>query len=43
MDDSPVLGIGTANAGPYGFRNPYNSLVILPGVSSYSVTAEIFT
>ncbi len=43
LDDSPVLGIGAANSGPNGYRNPYNSLAILPGVNNYSVTAESLT
>jgi hypothetical protein len=33
LDDLPVLGIGTANAGSIGIRNPYNSVVFLPGVN----------
>src|SRR5215831_5067120 len=28
LDDLPLLGIGTANAGTSGFRNPYNVLQI---------------
>src|ERR1700735_1876668 len=35
MDDLPLLGIGTTNAGTSGFRNPYNTLLTLPGVSGY--------
>src|ERR1700735_4572579 len=35
MDDLPLLGIGTVNAGTSGFRNPYNTLQTLPGVSGY--------
>ncbi len=35
MDQLPLLGIGTVNAGPAGYRNPYNTLLTLPGVSNY--------
>ncbi len=43
LDDAPILGIGAVNSGPNGYRNPYNSLAILPGVTNYSVTAESMT
>jgi hypothetical protein len=33
LDDLPVLGIGTNNAESLGIRNPFNSVVFLPGVS----------
>ena len=36
LDDLPVLGIGTSNAGSLGIRNPYNSVVFLPGVSYFA-------
>ena len=36
LDDLPVLGIGTANAGSNGIRNPFNSVVFLPGVSYFA-------
>lgn len=36
LDDLPVLGIGTSNAGSIGIRNPYNSVVFLPGVSYFA-------
>ena len=36
LDDLPVLGIGTANAGSNGIRNPFNSAVFLPGVSYFA-------
>jgi hypothetical protein len=36
LTDLPLLGIGTANSGTSGVRNPYNSLQTLPGVSSYN-------
>lgn len=32
LDALPILGIGTANAGSLGIRNPFNSVVFLPGV-----------
>ena len=40
LDDLPLLGIGTANSGTSGVRNPYNSLQTLPGVSSYSSSGQ---
>jgi len=36
LDELPVLGIGTANAGSNGIRNPFNSAVFLPGVSYFA-------
>src|SRR5215471_12835774 len=36
LDDLPVLGIGTNNAGSLGIRNPFNSVVFLPGVSYFA-------
>ena len=36
LDELPILGIGTANAGSNGIRNPYNSAVFLPGVSYFA-------
>jgi len=36
LDDLPILGIGTANAGSNGIRNPFNSAVFLPGVSYFA-------
>lgn len=33
LDDLPVLGIGGVNSGSSGVRNPYNSVVFIPGVS----------
>jgi hypothetical protein len=36
MQDLPLLGIGTNNSGTSGYRNPYNTLLTLPGVSSYN-------
>ena len=36
LDDLPILGIGTQNAGSNGIRNPYNSAVFLPGVSYFA-------
>src|SRR5487761_1849407 len=35
MDQLPLLGIGTINSGTSGYRNPYNTLLTLPGVSGY--------
>jgi hypothetical protein len=36
LQDLPLLGIGTVNSGTSGVRNPYNSLLALPGVTGYS-------
>jgi hypothetical protein len=36
LDDLPVLGIGTVNAGSNGIRNPYNAAVFLPGVNYFA-------
>ncbi len=36
MDALPMLGVGTVNSGTSGYRNPYNTLLTLPGVSGYS-------
>jgi hypothetical protein len=41
LDDLPVLGIGGQNAGSNGIRNPYNSVVFLPGVSYFPNFAMI--
>jgi hypothetical protein len=41
LDDLPILGVGTANAGSNGIRNPYNSAVFLPGVSYFANFAMI--
>src|ERR1700683_5345980 len=35
IEDLPLMGIGTANAGVAGFRNPFNVVESLPGMSSY--------
>lgn len=35
LDDLPLLGIGTSNAGPTAIRNPFNSLEALPGFGSF--------
>ncbi len=40
LDDLPLLGVGTANSGTSGVRNPYNSLQTLPGVSSYASSGQ---
>src|ERR1700689_4457640 len=42
MNDLPLLGIGTVNSGTSGYRNPYNTLLTLPGVSSFA-TSGLFT
>src|SRR6202041_2367739 len=36
IDELPLLGIGTVNAGTSGFRNPYNTMLTLPGISGYA-------
>src|SRR5579885_1921309 len=36
LDDLPILGIGTANAGSNGIRIPYNSVIFLPGVNYFA-------
>jgi hypothetical protein len=41
LDDLPILGVGTANAGSNGIRNPYNSVIFLPGVSYFANFAMI--
>jgi hypothetical protein len=33
LNDMPVLGIGGANSGSSGIRNPFNSMVLIPGVN----------
>ena len=40
LNQLPLLGIGTANSGSSGVRNPYNSLQTLPGVSSYASSGQ---
>jgi hypothetical protein len=40
LDELPLLGIGTANSGTSGVRNPYNTLQTLPGVSSYASSGQ---
>jgi hypothetical protein len=42
IDDLPLLGVGTVNAGTSGFRNPYNTMLTLPGVSGYA-SSGVFT
>jgi Carboxypeptidase regulatory-like domain len=41
-DNLPLLGVGTVNAGTSGYRNPYNTLLTLPGVTSYN-SSGLFT
>jgi hypothetical protein len=36
LKDLPLIGIGNANAGSSGVRNPYNTAVTVPGVSYVS-------
>jgi Carboxypeptidase regulatory-like domain len=36
LDSLPILGIGGANAGSNGIRNPYNAAVFLPGVNYFA-------
>jgi hypothetical protein len=36
--DLPFMGIGTVNSGTSGYRNPYNTLQTLPGVTSYTTS-----
>ena len=33
LNDMPVLGIGGANSGSSGIRNPFNSMVLIPGIN----------
>ena len=40
LDDLPLLGIGTVNSGTSGYRNPYNTLLTIPGVSSYASSGQ---
>ena len=40
LSQLPLLGIGTANSGTSGVRNPYNSLQTLPGVSTYASSGQ---
>lgn len=40
MDELPLLGVGTVNAGTSGYRNPYNTLLTLPGVSTYASSGQ---
>jgi hypothetical protein len=38
LDSLPLIGVGTVNAGTSGYRNPYNTLLTLPGVSGYAAS-----
>jgi hypothetical protein len=40
LDSLPVLGIGNANSGSSGIRNPYNAVALLPGVN-YSANSTM--
>jgi Carboxypeptidase regulatory-like domain len=42
LDALPLIGIGTVDAGTSGFRNPFNSLLTLPGITSYDASG-LFT
>lgn len=37
LQDLPLLGVGTANSGSTGVRNPYNAIQTLPGVNNYNL------
>jgi hypothetical protein len=41
LKDLPILGIGGANAGSSGVRNPFNSTVFIPGVNYVANTTMI--
>src|SRR5215470_9690246 len=41
LKDLPILGIGNANAGSSGVRNPYNATQLIPGVSYTANTTMI--
>ena len=41
LQDLPMLGVGTTNSGTSGVRNPYNSLMALPGVTSYGSNSQV--
>src|SRR5206468_2375608 len=40
LTDLPLLGIGNANAGSSGVRNPYNTAVTVPGVA-YTANSQM--
>jgi len=40
LDEMPLMGIGSVNAGSSGYRNPYNTLLTLPGISSYATSGS---
>jgi hypothetical protein len=40
LDNLPLLGIGTNNSGTSGYRNPYNVIQTLPGVTSYASSGQ---
>jgi hypothetical protein len=41
LDGLPLLGIGTANSGSSGLRNPYNVMQTLPGMSNYTANSAM--
>ncbi|HEY1754141.1 MAG TPA: TonB-dependent receptor [Bryobacteraceae bacterium] len=40
LDALPLIGVGSVNAGSSGYRNPYNTLLTLPGVSGYASSGQ---
>ena len=41
IDELPLMGIGANNSGTSGYRNPYNVVVMLPGVVNYNAANDI--
>jgi len=41
LQDLPILGIGNSNAGSSGVRNPYTSVVMLPGIYTVANSSMI--
>lgn len=39
MDQLPIFGIGTVNSGTSGYRNPYNTMLTMQGVSGFAAGA----
>ncbi|HEY4363504.1 MAG TPA: carboxypeptidase-like regulatory domain-containing protein [Bryobacteraceae bacterium] len=40
LDALPLLGVGTQNSGTSGVRNPYNSILTIPGVTNYASSGQ---
>src|SRR5262249_41291362 len=40
LDAMPLLGVGTSNSGTSGVRNPYNTILTIPGVTSYASSGQ---